>query len=76
QCYANATSPRQCALQKDDYMECLHRKKEKARNAAIQAEYVKLREQAIRDHKKDLEARADGIPTRVGLIPTPPAEGS
>ncbi|KAJ7488988.1 hypothetical protein FB451DRAFT_1080424 [Mycena latifolia] len=71
-CYASVDQPQQCALPRDDYMECLHRTKEKARNAMIQAEHVRRQEQALKDHKKDLDAQADGVSTRVGLIPTPP----
>ncbi|KAJ7457690.1 hypothetical protein FB451DRAFT_588260 [Mycena latifolia] len=73
-CYASADSARQCALPRDDYMECIHCTKEKARNTQIQAEFVRRQAQALKDHKKDLDAHADGVPTRVGLIPTPPAE--
>ncbi|KAJ7479469.1 hypothetical protein FB451DRAFT_1130798 [Mycena latifolia] len=73
-CYASADSALKCAEQRDDYMECVHRTKEATRNAAIQAEYVRRQAQALKDHKKDLDAQADGVPTRVGLIPTPPAE--
>ncbi|KAJ7145983.1 hypothetical protein C8R44DRAFT_756267 [Mycena epipterygia] len=75
-CYAGADSPRECAPQRDDYMECVHRTKEKARNAEIQAEYVRSQAQALKDHKKDLDAQADGVPTRVGLVPTPPEESN
>ncbi|KAJ7895824.1 hypothetical protein B0H13DRAFT_2034526 [Mycena leptocephala] len=73
-CYANAEYPRQCADQRDDYLECIHRKKEKARNAAIQAEFEKQQARALKDHKQALDAQADGVPTRVGLVPTPPSE--
>ncbi|KAK7028410.1 hypothetical protein R3P38DRAFT_2936214 [Favolaschia claudopus] len=56
-------TPRECAAQRDDYLECVHRTKEKARHAAIQAEY-------------ETTAGAAGRrgPTRVGLVPTPPSE--
>ncbi|KAJ7123901.1 hypothetical protein C8R46DRAFT_839572, partial [Mycena filopes] len=67
-CYATADTPAQCAPQRDDYMECIHRTKEKARIAAIQAEVQKQRARALKDHKHELDATADGIPTRVGLV--------
>ncbi|KAJ7090746.1 hypothetical protein B0H15DRAFT_948525 [Mycena belliarum] len=75
-CYASADAATQCAFQRDDYMECLHRTKEKARNALIQTEFARRQEQELRDHKKDLDARADGVTTRVGLIPTSSAEST
>ncbi|KAJ7448797.1 hypothetical protein FB451DRAFT_1375291 [Mycena latifolia] len=53
----SADSPQTCAEQRDDYIECVHRTKEA---------------QALKDHKKDLDGQADGGPTRLGLIPTPP----
>jgi hypothetical protein len=28
----------------------------------------------LQDHKHKLDAQADGVPTRVGLVPTPPAD--
>ncbi|KAJ7075283.1 hypothetical protein B0H15DRAFT_867273 [Mycena belliarum] len=73
-CYASVDSPKECKLPRDDYLECVHRTKEKARNAQIQAEYVRRQAQALLDHKNELDAQADGVPTRVGLIPSPPAE--
>jgi hypothetical protein len=47
---------------------------QKARNAAIQAEFEKQQARALKDHKQALDAQADGVPTRVGLVPTPPSE--
>ncbi|KAJ7064768.1 hypothetical protein C8F01DRAFT_1128109 [Mycena amicta] len=74
-CYANAAHPSQCGNQRDDYLECLHRKKEKARLAAIQAELQQKTAEDLQEYKKQLDAQADGIPIRVGLIPTtPPSE--
>ncbi|KAJ6570873.1 hypothetical protein DFH09DRAFT_411578 [Mycena vulgaris] len=73
-CYADADHATQCGAQRDDYMECLHRTKEVARNEAIQTEYIRKHTQALKDHKKNLDAQADGVPTRVGLIPTPSGE--
>ncbi|KAJ7728970.1 hypothetical protein DFH07DRAFT_757048, partial [Mycena maculata] len=70
-CYAGAEYPLQCKAQRDDYLECVHGTKEVPRTAALAAEYERQVEQGLRDHKKDLEARADGVPTRVGLVPTP-----
>ncbi|KAJ7328830.1 hypothetical protein DFH08DRAFT_316450 [Mycena albidolilacea] len=74
QCYTNATYPKQCIPQRDDYLECIHRTKEKARNAAIQAEFERQQARGLQDHKHKLDAQADGVPTRVGLVPTPPAD--
>ncbi|KAJ7021049.1 hypothetical protein C8F04DRAFT_1126383 [Mycena alexandri] len=73
-CYATAESPGQCVLQRDDYMECISGKKEKARLATIQAEHEKRQARALKDHKHEIDARADGVPTRVGLVPTPPSD--
>ncbi|KAJ6589008.1 hypothetical protein B0H19DRAFT_227633 [Mycena capillaripes] len=73
-CYASAEFPKQCVKQRDDYMECIHRTKEKARDAAIQAEFERVKARALKDHKHALDAQADGVPTRVGLVPTPPSE--
>ncbi|KAJ7328828.1 hypothetical protein DFH08DRAFT_316395 [Mycena albidolilacea] len=73
-CYTNATYPKQCIPQRDDYLECIHRTKEKARNAAIQAEFERQQARGLQDHKHKLDAQADGVPTRVGLVPTPPAD--
>ncbi|KAJ7285615.1 hypothetical protein C8J57DRAFT_1285353 [Mycena rebaudengoi] len=70
-CSANAEFPQQCALQRDDYMECLHRKKEKARVLALQTEAAKQHARALHDHKQEREAQAEGVQTRVGLVPTP-----
>ncbi|KAJ7512860.1 hypothetical protein B0H11DRAFT_1947713 [Mycena galericulata] len=70
-CYASADYPSQCAFQRDDYLECVHRTKETARAVAVQAEYARQQAQGLRDHKKALDAAADGVPTRVGLVPAP-----
>ncbi|KAJ7622868.1 hypothetical protein B0H17DRAFT_964143 [Mycena rosella] len=75
-CFSEAEHSKACTAQRDDYLECVHRTKEVPRNAQIQAEYVRQQTQALKDHKKDLDAQADGVPTRVGLIPTPPEESS
>ncbi|KAJ7634956.1 hypothetical protein FB45DRAFT_1025858 [Roridomyces roridus] len=69
-CYSDAEFPKQCAAQRDDYLECIQGTKEKARHLAVQAEYERQQAQGLVDHKKELEAKADGVPTRVGLIPT------
>jgi hypothetical protein len=47
---------------------------QKARNAAIQAEFERQQARGLQDHKHKLDAQADGVPTRVGLVPTPPAD--
>jgi NADH dehydrogenase (ubiquinone) Fe-S protein 5 len=44
-CYAMADRPEQCTLQKDDYFECLHHTKERARAKDIKTQELKLIEQ-------------------------------
>ncbi|ODV59923.1 uncharacterized protein ASCRUDRAFT_18070, partial [Ascoidea rubescens DSM 1968] len=43
ECYTNAgtTKPSQCQPNADDYFECLHHSKEKARTLAIKTEYLR-----------------------------------
>ncbi|KAJ7242373.1 hypothetical protein B0H12DRAFT_1074297 [Mycena haematopus] len=50
-CYTNATFPKQCGAERDDYLECVHRTKEKARNATIQAEFERQQARSLQDHK-------------------------
>ncbi|KAJ7211158.1 hypothetical protein GGX14DRAFT_363007 [Mycena pura] len=70
-CYASVTSPKQCGPQRDDYLECVHRTKEVPRNAALEVAFERQLAQDLKEHKKELDAQADGVPTRVGLIPSP-----
>ncbi|KAF7316456.1 PX domain-containing protein [Mycena indigotica] len=68
-CYSKVSHPSQCANQRDDYLECLHHKKEKARLAAIQTELQNRTLEDLQEYKKKLDAQVEGVPVRVGLIP-------
>ncbi|KAH3674229.1 hypothetical protein WICMUC_003471 [Wickerhamomyces mucosus] len=67
ECYTNAETsrPSDCALYADDYLECLHHSKEKAKVSKIKAEYLKkLREGSI----EELTIKKNSIPEALNLI--------
>ncbi|CAG8674839.1 14034_t:CDS:2, partial [Gigaspora rosea] len=70
-CYAMADRPQDCALQLDDYFECLHHTKEKARARKIKAEEVKQIEKKRQEDekaRKSTNSTAKSNVTRLGII--------
>ncbi|CAG8517570.1 2604_t:CDS:2 [Diversispora eburnea] len=66
-----ADQPRECVLQLEDYMECLHHKKEKARAQAIKNEELKQRKQrkeAAEVARKITESNAKSDVMRIGIL--------
>ncbi|KAG8982700.1 hypothetical protein FRB94_009909 [Tulasnella sp. JGI-2019a] len=68
-CWASADAPSQCANQADDYMECLHHKKEIARAQEVKAHFIKKQLHENKEGKKVADIVADGVIGSVGLIP-------
>ncbi|TCD62767.1 hypothetical protein EIP91_006439, partial [Steccherinum ochraceum] len=67
-CYASTDNPSQCRVQADDYLECLHHKKEIARANAVKAEFIKRAEHQALEGRKTADILADGVIVGVGLI--------
>ncbi|EAU89390.1 hypothetical protein CC1G_11086 [Coprinopsis cinerea okayama7 len=67
-CYAQTDSPRECRPAANDYLECLHHPKETQRALAIEKEYLRKVDKAIKESKKSSEPLAEGVVVGVGLI--------
>ncbi|CAB5391277.1 unnamed protein product [Rhizophagus irregularis] len=70
-CYAMADRPEQCTLQMDDYFECLHHTKEKARAKAIKDQELKLNEEKKKQDelsRKLTDSANKSNVTRLGII--------
>jgi len=68
QCYSQADAPQECKLQADDYIECLHHRKEIARANAVKAEFIKQAEYQAKEGRKAADVLAEGVIVGVGLI--------
>jgi NADH dehydrogenase (ubiquinone) Fe-S protein 5 len=83
QCYARADAPQECKLQAEDYVECLHHRKEVrefpgalirdqrvqiARANAVKAEFIKQAEHQATEGRKAADVLAEGVVVGVGLI--------
>jgi len=68
-CYAAADTPSQCSYQADDYLECLHHKKEIARAKQIKAHFIQKQQHENKEGSKVAEILAEGVIGSVGLIP-------
>ncbi|KIO31427.1 hypothetical protein M407DRAFT_241800 [Tulasnella calospora MUT 4182] len=68
-CYASADSPSQCSFQAEDYLECLHHKKEIARARTIKAHFFQQQIHENKEGRKVADIVADGVVGSVGLIP-------
>lgn len=72
ECYTNADTshPVQCTPQVDDYFECLHHKKEKARVMAIKSQSLKnkFEEKKSGEEVKSIAVTKDSLPEALGLI--------
>merc|ERR1712080_498925 len=58
--YAGADGPEQCALQKEDYLECLHHTKEVQRAMRIKSEYLSKTQHELGSKRKEAETHAEG----------------
>ncbi|GAA5884076.1 hypothetical protein JCM6882_002128 [Rhodosporidiobolus microsporus] len=58
-CYAGADVPEQCALQKEDYLECLHHTKEVSRAMRIKSEYLTKTAVELESKRKDAQQQAE-----------------
>jgi len=67
-CYAQTDSPHECTPPANDYLECLHHPKERARQMAVEQEYIKQVKQAAKENKKSADAMLDSVIVGVGLI--------
>jgi len=67
-CWASADTPSQCSNQADDYIECLHHRKEIARARAIKATFIQKQIHENKEGKKIAEIVANGVVGSVGLI--------
>ncbi|GAA5871444.1 hypothetical protein JCM3774_005602 [Rhodotorula dairenensis] len=59
-CYAGADVPEQCALQKEDYLECLHHTKEVQRAMRVKSEYLSKTQHELGGKRKEAETHAEG----------------
>ncbi|KAF8137464.1 hypothetical protein EV363DRAFT_1581078 [Boletus edulis] len=67
-CYAQVDAPQECKLQAEDYLECLHHRKEIARANAVKAEFIKQAEHQAKEGRKASDVLAEGVIVGVGLI--------
>jgi len=70
-CALESEDPIECSLLKDDYIECLHNKKEKARAREVQIQMVKNAQRDAKEGHKQGEIIAGGVVTGLGLIKPP-----
>ncbi|KAJ7598944.1 hypothetical protein C8J56DRAFT_915439 [Mycena floridula] len=63
-CYAQADSPRECVLQSEDYLECLHGTKKAARDKMIHDELVRQMKNEAAEGRKSASVASVGV----GLI--------
>ncbi|KAL9936243.1 hypothetical protein V8E36_005085 [Tilletia maclaganii] len=76
-CFASADRPGECALQRADYMECLHHKKEIARTKAVKEHLIERAAKEIKEARSRGELAASGNPIRLNIIvPDPDASSS
>lgn len=70
ECYTNSDTkhPRECTPLADDYFECLHRPKEKARAEKIRAEYVKQLKGENSEKAVGITVKKDSQPEALGLV--------
>ncbi|KAK0543342.1 hypothetical protein OC846_004515 [Tilletia horrida] len=74
-CYASAEFPTECALQRADYIECLHHKKEIARTRAVKEHLLERVAKEVKEARSRGELSASGNPLRVNLIIEDAPEG-
>jgi len=67
-CYAQADSPRECLLQSEDYLECLHGTKKAARDKMIQDELLRQMKAEAKEGRKSASVASQGASVAVGLI--------
>jgi len=72
ECYTSAETTKrvQCTPQADDYFECLHHRKEKARTLAIKTQLDKNKEKAEKAGEEftPVVVNANSLPEALGLI--------
>ncbi|POY74974.1 hypothetical protein BMF94_1950 [Rhodotorula taiwanensis] len=67
-CYAGADVPEQCALQKEDYLECLHHTKEVSRAMKVKHEYLTKTQHELGAKREQAETHAEGGILGLGLL--------
>ncbi|KAJ9125748.1 hypothetical protein QFC24_002532 [Naganishia onofrii] len=67
-CYAGAEDPQECVLQKEDYLECLHRSKEIARAKEIKQHFLQTQAHELGDARKAADVAAKGVIVSLGLV--------
>ncbi|KAG6841553.1 hypothetical protein C0991_009588 [Blastosporella zonata] len=67
-CYAQTDHPVACRPQSEDYLECLHGKKELDRGKEVKAELIRQAQASVREGQKAADIAASGGVTGVGLI--------
>ncbi|KAG6824719.1 hypothetical protein H0H92_006070 [Tricholoma furcatifolium] len=67
-CYAQTDNPRTCRPFSDDYLECLHGTKERARSQEIKAELVRKAQASLKEGQKAAQIAAEGAGGGLGLI--------
>ncbi|KAJ9114366.1 hypothetical protein QFC20_001509 [Naganishia adeliensis] len=67
-CYAGAEDPQECVLQKEDYIECLHRTKEIARAKEIKSHFLQQQAHELGDARKAADVAAKGVIVSLGLV--------
>ncbi|KAG8917567.1 hypothetical protein FRC02_003033, partial [Tulasnella sp. 418] len=75
-CYASADTPSQCTSQVEDYIECLHHRKEIARAFEIKEQHMKNVAHQNKESRKVAQVLSEGVITNVGLISKREDEGS
>ncbi|KAK1921400.1 hypothetical protein DB88DRAFT_500629 [Papiliotrema laurentii] len=73
-CYARAETKGECTLQKEDYLECLHRTKEIARAKEIKAHYLQKQAHESKNQREYAEKAATGIVVGLGLVEKEPGK--
>ncbi|EPQ30482.1 uncharacterized protein PFL1_02008 [Pseudozyma flocculosa PF-1] len=67
-CYAQSDSPKDCAGEKDDYLECLHHTKEIARAKEIKDHWLQRQAKEAAQQREQGEVRATSSILDLGLI--------
>ncbi|EJD39522.1 hypothetical protein AURDEDRAFT_21407, partial [Auricularia subglabra TFB-10046 SS5] len=67
-CYQNTDEPSLCRLRADDYMECLHHRKEIERTKIVRNEFIKQAAHLDREARKSHGIAEGGAIATLGLI--------
>ncbi|KAF8317736.1 hypothetical protein DL93DRAFT_2076888 [Clavulina sp. PMI_390] len=73
-CFSNADHPKQCILQSEDYLECLHHGKELSRAKTVKTHFVQKQLHEGKEGRKVAEVLSEGVIVGVGLIGGDPSK--